>query len=140
MSYANTPLALTNSSNTSLLFSVSDLGDLTVIGNAIITGQTTVVASVASTQVSSFAAATYRSGKLIVQIHDTVTGEVQISEILIVHNGTTATATQYTAAYTGGGALATFTVDIVSGNVRLMATGTTSNSTQYKVFQTLMVA
>jgi len=41
---------------------------------------------------------------------------------------------------TGANPLAVYDVDISVGNVRLMATRTTANSTQYKISETLIVA
>ena len=102
--------------------------------------EATTLATISQSQIASFAAASYRSCKYVVQIYDSVSGEVQISEILLAHNGTTASATEYGVVHTGTSPLVTFDVDINSGNVRLLATRTTTNSTQYKVFETLMVA
>jgi hypothetical protein len=77
---------------------------------------------------------------LVVQAYDSVTGEVQISELLVAHNGSTASATEYGVVYTGSSSIVTYDVDISAGNVRLMATRATANSTQYKISETLMVA
>ena len=74
------------------------------------------------------------------QVFDSVTSEVQISELLVAHNGTSAFVTEYGVVYTGASALASFDVDISAGNVRLLATRTTTNSTQYKVSETLLAA
>ena len=126
-------------------------GNLTSVGSITLNGGTAnnilifsseaaTVASTTQTQVASFASASFRSAKLVVQIYDSVTGEVQISELLVAHNGTTAQATEYGVVFTGNQALVTFDVDISGGNVRLLATRTTANSTQYKVSETLMVA
>jgi hypothetical protein len=98
------------------------------------------LATVSKTQIASFTASAFRSGKLMVQVYDSVTGEVQVSELLVVHNGTTASSTEYGVVFTGSNALVVFDVDISAGNVRLMATRTTTNSTQYKISETLMVA
>jgi hypothetical protein len=106
----------------------------------IFNSESATLATVTKTQISSFAAASYRSGKLIVQAYDSVTGEVQISELLLAHNGTTASSTEYGVVFTGSNALVTYDVDISAGNVRLLATRSTANSTQYKVSETLMVA
>jgi hypothetical protein len=100
--------------------------------------ETTTVASTSQTQVAAFNASTFRSGKLIVQVHDTVTGEVQISELLVVHNGSIASSTEYGVVYSGSTSLVLFDVDIVSNNVRLLATRSTSNSTQYKTSKVLI--
>ncbi len=104
------------------------------------TSEATTLATTSKTQVASFPVASFRSGKLIVQAYDSVTGEVQISELLVAHNGSTASATEYGVVYTGSNSIVTYDVDISAGNVRLMATRTTANSTQYKISETLMVA
>jgi hypothetical protein len=89
-----------------------------------------------ATSITTFAAATYGSAEYLVQVRDTVTGQRQISKILIVHDGTTAYSTEYGVVFTGTAALATFTVDISGGNVRLLAAGATANSTEYKILKT----
>jgi hypothetical protein len=116
------------------------VGDIEVNSNIIFNSETATLATVTKTQISSFAAASYRSGKLMVQAYDSVTGEVQISELLLAHNGTIASATEYGVVFTGSNAIVTYDVDISAGNVRLMATRTTTNSTQYRISETLMVA
>ena len=98
------------------------------------------LATVASTPISTFPAASFRSGKLIIQAYNSVNGEVQISELLVAHNGVTATATEYGIVFTGTAAFVIYEVDLSSGNVRLMASNTTANSTQYKISKMLMVA
>lgn len=102
--------------------------------------ESTTLATVSQSQIASFPVASYRSCKFVVQTYDSVSGEVQISELLLAHNGTTASATEYGVVHTGTSPLVSFDVDINAGNVRLLATRTTTNSTQYKVFETLMVA
>ena len=115
-------------------------GDLRINTSINLDAEALTLATLTKTQIASFTAASFRSGKLIVQVYDSVTGEVQISELLVVHNGTTASSTEYGVVYTGSASLVTFDVDILSGNVRLLATRTTTNSTQYKVSETLIVA
>ena len=77
------------------------------------------VATVSTTQVDSWAIASYRSAKYIVQI--TQGSNYQVSEIMIIHNGTTTTMTEFAVLETNG-ALATFTSDINTGNARLLVT------------------
>ena len=113
---------------------------VSIAGKVTNSSEATTVASTTQSQIASFVAASFRSAKLLVQIYDSVTGEVQISELLVAHNGTTASATEYGVVYTGTSALANFDVDINTGNVRLLATRSTANSTQYKVSETLIVA
>lgn len=115
-------------------------GDIEINSNFTLNSEAITLATTTKTQVASFAAASFRSGKLIVQAYDSVTGEVQVSELLVAHNGTTASSTEYGVVFTGTNPLVVYDVDISAGNVRLMATRTSTNSTQYKVSETLMVA
>jgi hypothetical protein len=116
------------------------LNTVIVNTNTNLSSEAITLSTVTKTQVASFPVASFRSGKLIVQSYDSVTGEVQISELLVAHNGTTASGTEYGVVYTGSNAIVTYDVDIDSGNVRLMATRTSANSTQYKISETLIVA
>ena len=101
---------------------------------------TATVASLTQTAIASFSATTYGGGKVTIQAYDSVTGARTMCELLIVHNGTTASATEYGIVNTGASSIATYDVDISGGNVRILATGATTNSTQYKVVQTLILA
>lgn len=100
-------------------------------------GNSTIVTSVAtfasSVQVvaAQFDKTLYQSAKILLQIKDTVTGETQVSEILVAHDGTNAYATEYGAVYTGSSPLATIDVDISGSNVRILSTRTTTNATKY---------
>lgn len=115
-------------------------GAIEVNTNVNLNSEATTLATVTKTQVASFPAASFRSAKLIAQAYDAVTGEVQVSELLVAHNGTIASSTEYAVVFTGANPLVVYDVDISGGNVRLMATRTSTNSTQYKVSETLMVA
>lgn len=115
-------------------------GDIKINSNFVLNSEATTLATVTKTQVASFPSASFRSAKLLAQAFDTNTGEVQISELLVAHNGTTASATEYGVVFTGTLPIVSYDVDILSGNVRLLATRTTTNSTQYKVSETLMVS
>jgi len=112
-------------------------GDIRV--NSIVNFSAEATTTVVSTQISSFAVASFRSAKLIIQAYNSVNGEVQISELLVAHNGTTAIATEYGIVFTGTSPFVIYEVDISAGNVRLIASNTTANSTQYKISETLMV-
>ena len=101
---------------------------------------TATVASISQTSIASFSSTTFGGGKVVIQAYDSVTGNRTICELLIVHNGTTASATEYGIINTGASAIATYDVDINGGNVRILATGASSNSTQYKIVQTLILA
>ena len=112
------------------------------IGNATYesTSETASITSAAATPVSSFEAATYRSAKYILQVTCTAgtdNATYQVSEILVIHNGTTATMTDYGVVKTGANNLVTFTSDISSGNVRLLAQATAGNTIKVRVVRTL---
>ena len=94
----------------------------------------TTVTSTSQTAINTFPAATYRSVKYQVQI--TRGSEYHITEVYLVHDGTSSYGTEYATIKTGS-QLATFDSDINSGNVRLLATPTSSSSTVFKVIATL---
>lgn len=114
-------------------------GDIEVNSNVNLNSESTTLATTTKTQIASFAAASFRSAKLIVQAYDSVTGEVQITELLVAHNGTTASATEYGVVFTGSNPLVVYDVDISSGNVRILAQRTTTNLTHYTVFKTTLI-
>jgi hypothetical protein len=104
--------------------------DVLVNGLALVGAATSTIASTTQTAVVSFPTATYGSAKFLIQATQ---GSIrQVSELLVVHNGTTAEATEYAIIKTGA-TLFTSDVDISGGNVRLLITSETSTSTVYKV-------
>ena len=114
-------------------------GDLRIDGTHVENGNTATLATTTETEVSNFSATTYGGAKLTIQVTDTVTDERQISEIIVVHDGVNAEATEYGIVFTNN-LLATFDVDISGGNVRILATQVGTNSTKYKVALTQMLA
>jgi hypothetical protein len=116
------------------------VGSIGVNSSVTLNSEAITLATTTKTQISSFSKTSFRSGKLVVQAYNSVTGEVQISELLVAHNSTTASATEYGIVYTGNSAFASYEVDISGDNVRLLVTGSSTNSTQYKVSETLMIA
>ena len=98
---------------------------------------TVTTTSITQTAVHTFPHATYGSGKY--QIQATSAGERHISDILIVHNGTTASATEYGTILTSG-SLYTVDVDISGANARVLITSASTTSTVYKVSFTLIEA
>jgi hypothetical protein len=100
------------------------------------TGELTTLTTTTATQIASFAT-THLGAKLVIQAADTVSGERQMSEILLVHDGTTVTLTEYGVIYTNA-SLATYTAEISGGNVVVKATSASTNSTTYKVMETLI--
>jgi hypothetical protein len=101
-----------------------------------ITGNTVTTTTTDSTVLFSFPTATYGSGKFVVQATDDT--KRQVTEILVVHDGITAYATEYAIIRTNGN-LFNLEVDIESSNVLLKTTSTSSNSTTYKVTSNLVL-
>jgi len=75
--------------------------------------------------VDSFAKATFRCAKFLIQV--TSGSSYQSSELLAIHDGTTVYITEYASISTGS-TLATFDADINSNNVRLLTTPTNAVS------------
>ncbi len=71
---------------------------------------------------NTFAHATFRSAKYVAQVTNQAGSEYQCSELLVIHNGTTASVAEYGLMHTGAAALATFDVGINGANVELKAT------------------
>jgi len=97
---------------------------------------TTAINTVSLTAVDTFAIATYRSARYFVQI--TQGSNYQMSEVAILHNGTTTQITEYAVQESGGGELCTFTADISGGNVRLLATMASASAATIKMHRTLV--
>jgi hypothetical protein len=98
---------------------------------------TATVTTTATTQtvLATYAVATYATGKFLIQA--TSGGNRHISELLVTHNGTVSTATEYAILKTAGN-LFTVTTDISGGNVRILVTSVSATSTVYKTTFTLI--
>lgn len=117
---------------------VGNLAETTSAGTKIADSNTiqATVATTSATAVDTWAVATYRSCKYVVQI--TQGTNYQVSEILVIHNGTTTTMTEFAVLETNG-ALATFTSDVNTGNARLLVTMGSATSATINVTKTMMV-
>ena len=100
--------------------------------------ETTTLSTVTPTAIMEFAAADFRTAKLIVQITNTVTGEYQSEEIMLIHDGSTAEFVEYGIIFTGTARLAAFSASVASGTVSLLATGATADQQVYKVVKTMI--
>ena len=92
--------------------------------------QTGSTSSTTQTAIASYATASF-VGLEVTVVADNAT-ERTITKLLIVHDGTTAVATQYGEVNTDT-ALATYDVDISGSTVRLLATAAAATSTTYTV-------
>ena len=95
---------------------------------------TTTTNTSATTQVAidTFAAATFRSARYTIQVTNSTDNTYHLTEVLLIHDGTTPQITEYATIFTGS-AEAIFDADISSGNVRLLATPASTDSMAFKV-------
>ena len=96
------------------------------------------LSTTAAQTITQFDGSVFSSGKLIVQVRDNVTSEVQVCQISIIHDTVTASTTEYSNLFTGANSLASFTATIRGADVHLDAAGASANSTTYKVLKTLI--
>jgi hypothetical protein len=80
------------------------------------------------TIIAQFRTALYRSAKLYINVADNA-GAYEVSEVMVIHDGTTAYRTQYNRIYTGAAALGSVTASITSGNVFIYYTGVAVSNT-----------
>ena len=113
-------------------------GDIGIDTQVLISHTTSSTSSTSQTAIKSFGASGWKSAEMLVQVRETSSGDTQLSKLLVCHDGTTAVATEYGVANTGG-ILASFDVDISGGNVRLLATTASVNATTYDVYTTQLV-
>ena len=93
------------------------------------------VSAVTPVVVDTFAVATYRAGRYILQI--TQGGNYQVSEFAVIHDGTTTYITEYSVLETNG-PLGDFTADVSAGNVRIFVEMNAATAATVKVSRTLI--
>ena len=89
------------------------------------------------TTIDTFPTSTYRVAKYVIKVSDSTNGVYSGAELIVAHNGTTATSQVYGVVNTGANALATFSSSISGGNV-LVTANTWSSTATATVFQTYM--
>ena len=90
--------------------------------------------STSSATLDSLPVADFRTAKYLIQAHDTVTNAYQTSEILLIHDGVSAYLTEYAIIYTAG-SLGSYDAALVSGDIRLSVTPTSTNATTFKAYR-----
>lgn len=94
--------------------------------------QTATTTTTSQTSIATYSASSVFGLKLMILATDTVATERYITEILLTHDNSTAVATEYGQVATAT-ALATYDVDISGGNIRVLATPASTNSTNFIV-------
>lgn len=110
---------------------------LNVDTNAVIDTATLTTTSTSQVALASFVAATYGSGEFLIQATQGVNR--QITKLLVVHNGTIASATEFGTMLTST-RFFNVEVDINSGNVRVLITPTSTTSTVFKTSFSLVTS
>ena len=103
-------------------------------GGGGLTEQTATTTATTETAIATYVAADYTAMELTV-VADSG-GERTITKLLVVHNGTTASATQYGEVSTAT-VLSTYDVDVSGSNVRLLATPASATSTEFTTKENL---
>jgi len=89
--------------------------------------------------IASFDRTKFGSAKFIVQADEIENAQRQLSELLVVHDGTNASATEYGVIQSSSYEIAEYDVRITGNFVELVATNLTENNTVYRVVETLML-
>lgn len=99
--------------------------------------QTATTTSTTQTAIATYTASSSLGIEITVVATDTVATERTITKLLVTHDGTTAVATEYGTVNTAA-AVATYDVDISGGNVRLLATAASANSTNFTAVASIL--
>ena len=86
--------------------------------------------STSQVSITNLPIASYRSAEYLIQVTEGT--KYHVTKIIAIHDGTNVTFNEY-GTITTSTPLATFTLDINSGNMRLLATPASTNSTTFKV-------
>ena len=96
---------------------------------------TTETSSSATTEIAihTFPIADFRSARFTVQVTNSTDNTYHTTELLALHDGTTANITEFGTVFTGSAIEAQFDADVNSGNFRLLATPSSTDSMEFKV-------
>ena len=98
---------------------------VTLNTNGYVTSKTFTTSSTAQVAIDSFATATYRSAKYMVQM--TSGSSYHVIELIVLHDGTIPSIAQYGEIFTGS-SLGTFDASITTGNLSLLLTATNATT------------
>jgi len=131
-----TELVTTNNASVGNNLVVSN--NVTINSRVNLSGNAFTSSNTSQSVIDTYSATTYRSAKYLVEtVDNNTTGSYVVQELLLTHNGTIVSLSEYGAVQMAT-PYATFDADISGGNVRLLATSTSTNTT-YKVARTLLL-
>ena len=93
----------------------------------------TTTSTAANQSIGLYSIVVYRSAEFIIQAVDAISSKYHSATVKVIHDGTNVNAVEYAAAATANGLCGTFSADINSGNMRLLVTPASVNSTVWKV-------
>jgi hypothetical protein len=106
-------------------------GDISINQTTVIGSTTSTLSSTSQTAIhTGLSTSSYRSVEYNIQA--TQGTNFHVTKILALHNGITAYSNEYGSIFNNT-SVALFDVDISAGNIRLLATGSTSSTTNYTV-------
>lgn len=100
-------------------------------GGASLPTATITTTTIAQTPLTTFDTTTDTSAKFIIQAKDSVSGEIHVTELIVTFDGTTALATEYGTVFSGAAPLASYDVDVLTTDVRILVTAASTNSTKF---------
>ncbi len=102
------------------------------LNNSDLVDGTTTVATSTTTVMNTFATDTVRSAKYFISITDATNSRFEVVEANVTHDGSDAYISVFGSTTDHTGPLTTFTADVSGGNVRVLVTNTSSDSTVFK--------
>ena len=93
----------------------------------------TSTSATTQTAIHTLGSSGHRSARYTVQVTNSTDSTYMVSEILLIHDGTTPSITEYGVIFTGSAREAAFDADISSGSLRLLATPASTDTMVFKV-------
>jgi hypothetical protein len=129
--FATSPTLVTPVLGSASATSINVSGDISINQTTVIGSATSTLSSTSQTAIhTGLSTSTYRSVEYNIQA--TQGTNFHVTKILALHNGTTAYSNEYGSIFNNT-YVALFDVDISAGNFRLLASGSTSSTTNYTI-------
>jgi hypothetical protein len=103
-------------------------GSVVGINSPVVTSIANVSVGTSATTIDQWPLATYRSARYQIQVSHASAG-YEASEVMVIHDGTTATQSQFGVVYTGAASLGNVSVTTSAGNVLVQYTGVNTSNT-----------